>query len=149
MAVCHSFVYFSYFITCIQSSNHIHTIHSPRPLSISSSLVSSVGQTSLWCQAKNRTWACLPASWLATNWASHTMLSHAAPYWAMPHHTEPCRTILSHAAPYWATPHHDVCDDSPQYEYSIQESLCHCPGRRYRPSITVYKSSRPGHSPVS
>jgi hypothetical protein len=27
------FVSFSFFITYIQSSNHIHTIHSPRPLS--------------------------------------------------------------------------------------------------------------------
>jgi hypothetical protein len=61
------FVYFSYFITYIQSSNHIHTIHSPRPLSISSSLVSSVGQTSLWCRAENQTRACLPASRRATN----------------------------------------------------------------------------------
>jgi hypothetical protein len=56
------FVYFSYFITYIQSSNHIHTIHSPNPLPISSSLVSSVGKTSLWCRAENRTRACLSAS---------------------------------------------------------------------------------------
>jgi hypothetical protein len=28
------FVYFSYFVTYIQSSNHIHTKHSPRPLAI-------------------------------------------------------------------------------------------------------------------
>jgi hypothetical protein len=40
--------------------------HSPRPLSISSSLVCSVGNTSLWCQAENRTRACLTASQRAT-----------------------------------------------------------------------------------
>ncbi len=52
VAVCHSFCLFFIFynIPYIQSSNHIHTLHSPRPLSISSSLVSSVGQTSLWCR---------------------------------------------------------------------------------------------------
>ncbi len=33
--------------------------HSPKFLSISSSLVSSVGKTSLWCQSENRTRACL------------------------------------------------------------------------------------------
>ena len=63
MAVCHSFclfIIFFYCITYIQSSNHIHTIHSPRPLSISSSLSGSVGKTSLWCRAGNRTRACLP-----------------------------------------------------------------------------------------
>ncbi len=35
----------------------------------------------------------------------HEVPSHAAPYWATPHLTEPRRTLLSHAAPYWATPH--------------------------------------------
>ncbi len=41
VAVCHSFClfYIFYNIHTVQSSNHIHTIHSPRPLSISSSLV--------------------------------------------------------------------------------------------------------------
>ncbi len=68
VAVCHSFCLFFIFynIQYIQSSNNTHTIHSPRPLSISSSLVSSVGQTSLWCRAENRTRACLPASRRAT-----------------------------------------------------------------------------------
>ncbi len=56
------FVYFWYFITDIQSSNHIYTIYSPSPLSISSSPVSSVGQNSLWCRAENWTRARLPAS---------------------------------------------------------------------------------------
>jgi hypothetical protein len=89
VAVCHSFclfIIFFYCITYIQSSNHMHTIHSPRPLSISSSLDSSVGQTSLWCRAENRIRACLPASRRATNWATphHN--------WATPHHTEPRRT---------------------------------------------------------
>ncbi len=41
VAVCHSFCLFFiiYNIHTEQSSNHIYTIHSPRPLSISSSLV--------------------------------------------------------------------------------------------------------------
>ncbi len=48
------FLFFSY---NMHSFNHIHTIHcirrhSPRPLSISLSLVSSVGKTSLWCRAE-------------------------------------------------------------------------------------------------
>ncbi len=47
--------------------------HSLRPLFISSTLVCSVGNTSLWCQAENWTWAFLTASRCATNWA-------------MPHH---------------------------------------------------------------
>jgi hypothetical protein len=82
VAVCHSFCLFFIFSNSnIQSSNHIHTIHSPRPLSISSSLVSSVGQTSLWCRAENRTRACLPASRRATNCATphHRVGSHRAP----------------------------------------------------------------------
>jgi hypothetical protein len=33
------FIFIFYNIHTVQSSNHIHTIHSPRPLSISSSLV--------------------------------------------------------------------------------------------------------------
>ncbi len=44
--------------------------HLPRSLSISSSLVCSVGKTSLWCRAKNRTQACLTSSRRATNWAT-------------------------------------------------------------------------------
>ncbi len=49
-------------------SHHIHTVqyiypcHSPASLLISSSLVSSLGKTSLWCRAENRTRACLTAS---------------------------------------------------------------------------------------
>jgi hypothetical protein len=64
-----------------------------------------VGNASLWCRVENRTRACLTASRRATNWAMPPILSHAAPCWATPHHTEPCRTMLSHAAPCWATPH--------------------------------------------
>jgi hypothetical protein len=88
------FVYFSYFITYKNSFNHNTFIrrHSLKPLSISSSLVCSVGKTSLWCRAKNRTWACLtdalptePRRTIAE--PRRTMLSHAAP-------------LLSHAAPY-------------------------------------------------
>ncbi len=79
------FVYFSYFITCIHSfiqSHSYNTIihrHLLRPLSISSSLVCSVGKHLLWCRAENRTRACLTASRRATNWAA-------------PHHAEPRRT---------------------------------------------------------
>ncbi len=48
------FVYFD-FITYIHSFNHNTFIrrHSLKPLSISSSLVCSVGKTSLWCRAGN------------------------------------------------------------------------------------------------
>ncbi len=45
-------------------------LQSPRPLSISSLHLCSVGKTSLWCRAENRTRACLPASRRATNWAT-------------------------------------------------------------------------------
>ncbi len=91
MAGCHSFclIFIFYNIHTFIHSNSYNTFihrHSPGPLSNSSSLVSSVGQTTLWCRAENRTQACLPASRRATNWAT-------------PHHTEPRRTILSHAAP--------------------------------------------------
>ncbi len=64
------FIFIFYNIHTGQSSNHIHTIHSPRPLFNSSSLSGSVGKTSLWCRAGNRTRACLPASRRATNWAT-------------------------------------------------------------------------------
>ncbi len=62
VAGCHSFCLFSYFLltyihTFIQSHSHNTFIrrHSLGPLSISSSLESSVGRTSLWCRAENRT----------------------------------------------------------------------------------------------
>ncbi len=73
---------------CIPSFNHNPFIrrHSLKPLSISSSLVCSVGKTSLWCRAENWTRACLTASRRTAKWAA-------------PHHSEPRRTILSHAAP--------------------------------------------------
>ncbi len=66
------FVYFSYFYdihTFIQSHSYNTFIrrHSLGPLSISSSLESSVGGPSLWCRAENRTRACLTASRRATN----------------------------------------------------------------------------------
>ncbi len=61
--------------------------HSLRPLSISSSLVCSVGKTSLWCRAENRTRTCLTASRRATNYAT----PHH--YYATPHHTMPRRTL--------------------------------------------------------
>ncbi len=66
------FIYFSFFITYIHSFNY-HTFirrHSLKPLSISSSLVCSVGETSLWGRAENRTRACLTASRRAANWAT-------------------------------------------------------------------------------
>ncbi len=55
------FVYLIFSSTYIQSITFIHR-HSPRFLSIPSSLVSSVGKTSLGCRAENRTRACLPYS---------------------------------------------------------------------------------------
>jgi hypothetical protein len=97
MAGCHSFYLFWFFITYIHSFNHNTFIrrHSLKPLSISSSPVCSVGETSLWGRAENRTRDCLTASRRAANWATP------------PHLTEPRRPIqLSHAAPYWATPPH-------------------------------------------
>ncbi len=74
VAGCHSFCLFSYFLTYMHSFNHSTFIcrHSLKPLSISSSLVCSVGKTSLWCRAKkNQTQAC--------HTASRRELSHAAP----------------------------------------------------------------------
>ncbi len=92
----------------IQSFHHIYSVHSavairrgssPSP----SSLVRSVGKTSLGCRAENRTRARLTASGRTTNWAT-------------PHHTELRRTLtelyaapslsyaapsLSYAAPSW------------------------------------------------
>ncbi len=82
VAGCHSFyLFFIFFLTYIHSF-HMHTIihrHSLAPLSISSLLESSVGRPSLWCRAKNRTWACLTASRHATNWATpHPLLPDPA-----------------------------------------------------------------------
>ncbi len=72
------FVYFSYFFmtyiihTFVQS--HLYNTfirrHSLGPLSISSSLESSVGRPSPWFRAENQTWACLTASRRDTNWAA-------------------------------------------------------------------------------
>ncbi len=119
------FVYFSYFITFIHSFNHIHTIH----LSIAFrwGLSPFLHRLSAqWerppCGAEPRIElgpALQQADALPTE-PRRTILSHAAPFWATPHHSwatphhvwatphhaEPRRTILSHAAPYWATPHH-------------------------------------------
>ncbi len=75
VAGCHSFCLFFIFYnihTIIQSHSYKTFIrrHWPGPLSISSSLVSSVGKSSQWCRAENRTRACLAASRRATNWAT-------------------------------------------------------------------------------
>ncbi len=74
--------FITYIHTFIQSHSYntfIHR-HSLEPLSISSSLESSVGRPSLWCRAENQTRACLTGSQHATNWATpHHKLSHAAP----------------------------------------------------------------------
>ncbi len=70
VAGCHSFLFiFIFFITYRRSFNHntFIRLHLLKPLSISSSLVCSVGKTSLWCRAENRTWACLTASRRAAN----------------------------------------------------------------------------------
>ncbi len=98
MAGYHSFLFiFIFFIKYIHSFNHNTFIrrHSLKPLSVSSSLVCSVGKTSLWCRAENRTRACLTASRRAANWTTpHHKLNHAAPLnWTTPHHD-------------WTTPHH-------------------------------------------
>ncbi len=71
VAGCHSFCLFFIFLY-IHTFNHNSFIrlHSLKPLSISSSHVRSVGKTSLWCRAENRTRACLTASRRATNWAT-------------------------------------------------------------------------------
>ncbi len=62
--------------------------HSPRFLSISSSLVSSVGKTFLGCRAENRTRTCL------TTRPAHYQLSYAAPYSELRRTlTELCRTL--------------------------------------------------------
>jgi hypothetical protein len=63
-------VYFSYFITYIHSSHSYNTFvhrHSLRLLSISSLLVCSVGNTSLWCCTAE------------PRFSISTILSHAAP----------------------------------------------------------------------
>ncbi len=74
---------FWYFIEHTFIASHSYSTfirrHSPRFLSISSSLVSTVGKTSLGCQAKNRTRACHTASRRNTNWA------RPHPNWATPH----------------------------------------------------------------
>ncbi len=75
VAGCHSFCLFFIFYNMhasIQSHSYNSFIRrqSLRPLSISSSLVCSVGNTSLWCQAENQTQACLLVSRHATNWAT-------------------------------------------------------------------------------
>ncbi len=65
-------------------------------------IAASSGEGSpLGCRAENRTRGRLTAAQHATNWAMPHPLSHAAPYLAMPHPPEPCRTLLSHAAPFW------------------------------------------------
>ncbi len=78
VAGCHSFCLFSIFYnihTFIQSQSY-------NTVAISSSLVSSVGKTSLRRRAENRTQACLTAVRRATNWAT-------------PHHASR-RTIYSY-----------------------------------------------------
>ncbi len=86
VAWCHSFCLFWYYVLYnIHSYSKFIRHHSPRFLSISSSLVSSVGKTSLGCRAENRSRARLTASQRTT-------------IWAMPHPSELRRTL-------WATPH--------------------------------------------
>jgi hypothetical protein len=104
VAWCHSFCLFGYFIvhTFIPSHSYCTFIrhHSPKFLSIFSSLVSSVGKTSLGCRAEIQTGACLTASRLTTNWATpHPLSAVPHPYWAK-------------LRPYWTTPH--PCWATPQ-----------------------------------
>ncbi len=81
LAWCYSFCLFLkvFLVHTVHSFYHIHPSHSLRFLSISSSLVSSMGKPSLECRAENRTQACLTASRTITNWAT----SHSD--WATPH----------------------------------------------------------------
>jgi hypothetical protein len=79
----HSFCFFYYFLVHTFIPPHSYSTfrrHSPRFLSISSissSLVSSVGKTSLGCRAVNLTRACHTSSGRTNNWATlhHTELS--------------------------------------------------------------------------
>jgi hypothetical protein len=73
VAGCHSFcLFFIFFVTYIHSFIQSHSYntfihhHSLGPLSISSSLESSVGRSSLWCRAENRTRALQQADALPT-----------------------------------------------------------------------------------
>ncbi len=81
--------------TFIQSHSHNTFIrrHSLGPLSISSSLESSVGRPSLWCRAENRTRACLTASRRATNWATPHHV------WATPHHKKSIVSVVHKLVP--------------------------------------------------
>jgi hypothetical protein len=113
VAWCHSFCLFNKFYsaysTLILSQSHISTFirhHLLRFLSISSSLVSSVGKTSVGWRAENRTRPALRQAQALPAELRRTLLSYAAPYWAMPHPywptphpTELRRTLLSYAAP--------------------------------------------------
>ncbi len=107
VAWCHSFCLFWYlFSTYIHSITFIRR-HSPRFLSISSSLVSSVGKTSLWCPAENQTRACRTASRRTTNWATpHPDWATPHPDWATPH-------PLSYAAPFEKIYKKDTCQRPP------------------------------------
>ncbi len=72
------FVYFHVFKHTVHTSIPSHSYntfirrHSPGPLSISSSLLSLVGKTSLWCRAENRTQACLTVNIVAWNGSKPT-----------------------------------------------------------------------------
>ncbi len=95
------FIYFFIFYnihTFIQSYNTFIRRHLPRPLSISSSLVSSVGKTPLRCRAENRTRACLQQADALPTEPRPTI---------KPRRTITPRRTMSHAAP-WATPHHNT-----------------------------------------
>jgi hypothetical protein len=83
----HDFCLFVYFIVHTFIPSHSYSSHSPKFLSIFSSLVSSVGKTSLGCRAENQTRACLTASRRTTNWAN------PHPFWATPNLTELRRTL--------------------------------------------------------
>jgi hypothetical protein len=74
------FIFIFYNIHSVQSFNHIHTIHSPRPLSISSSLVAQWERPP--CGAE-------PGIELGPAFQQADALQ-----------TEPRRTIINHAAPF-------------------------------------------------
>ncbi len=111
VAWCHSFCLFSYFWAYTFIRSHSYNIfirrHLPGPLSISSSPYKLSGKT-LPVVPSQESNPGLPYSK-----PTRYQLSHAAPYWATPHHnwatphhnwatphhSEPRRTILSHATP--------------------------------------------------
>ena len=96
-------IFITYIHSFIQSHSYIIFIHRHllRSLSISSSLVCSVGKHLPVVPSRGSN-SGLPYSKPTRFQLCHAapLLCHAAPYCATPHHTVPRRTILCHAAPF-------------------------------------------------